>query len=132
MVLFCNTCNKCLCWRNFITKHGLLPPIQDTGLITAVSEGGQDISPERMMRLQRELGDCRSGTQKRFSMICSVDGCTCCSPTPPASIEYIRASKLRALAMTTSTRSELLPDIPTVGEFVRGYESSIWWATRAS
>ena len=31
-------------------------PLQDTGLITAVSEGGQDISPERMMRLQRELG----------------------------------------------------------------------------
>jgi hydrophobe/amphiphile efflux-1 (HAE1) family protein len=32
-------------------------PLQDTGLITAVSEGGQDISPERMMRLQRELGE---------------------------------------------------------------------------
>jgi HAE1 family hydrophobic/amphiphilic exporter-1 len=32
-------------------------PIQDTGLITAVSEGGQDISPERMMRVQRELGE---------------------------------------------------------------------------
>jgi tripartite-type tricarboxylate transporter receptor subunit TctC len=51
--------------------------------------------------------------------------------TPPASIEYIRASKLRALAMTTATRSELLPDIPTVGEFVRGYESSIWWGVGA-
>ena len=42
----------------------------------------------------------------------------------PASIEYIRAGKLRALAVTTATRSEALPDIPTVGEFVPGYEAS--------
>ena len=40
------------------------------------------------------------------------------------SIEYIRAGKLRALAITTTTRSEALPDIPTVGEFVPGYEAS--------
>ena len=40
------------------------------------------------------------------------------------SIEYIRAGKLRALAVTTATRSEALPDIPTVGEFVPGYEAS--------
>ena len=40
------------------------------------------------------------------------------------SIEYIRAGKLRALAVTTAVRSELLPDIPTVGEFVPGYEAS--------
>src|SRR5262249_12007179 len=44
----------------------------------------------------------------------------------PASIEYIRAGKLRALAVTTATRSEALPDIPTVGEFVPGYEGSGW------
>ena len=44
--------------------------------------------------------------------------------TLPASIEYIRAGKLRALAVTTATRSEALPDIPTVGEFVPGYEAS--------
>jgi tripartite-type tricarboxylate transporter receptor subunit TctC len=43
-----------------------------------------------------------------------------------ASIEPIRAGKLRALAVTTSTRSEALPDIPTVGEFVPGFESSGW------
>jgi len=43
-----------------------------------------------------------------------------------ASIEYIRASKLRPLAVTTATRSEALPDIPTVGEFVPGYEASSW------
>ena len=44
----------------------------------------------------------------------------------PASIEYIRAGKLRALAVTTAARSEALPDIPTVAEFVPGYEASAW------
>ena len=43
-----------------------------------------------------------------------------------ASIAYIRAGKLRPLAVTTATRSEALPDIPTVGEFVPGYEASGW------
>ena len=52
------------------------------------------------------------------------------SPTP-ASIEYIRAGKLRALAVTTATRSEALPDIPTVGEFVPGYEASSWYGIGA-
>jgi tripartite-type tricarboxylate transporter receptor subunit TctC len=47
--------------------------------------------------------------------------------TMPASIEYIRAGKLRALGVTTTTRSEALPDIPTVGEVVPGYEASSWW-----
>jgi tripartite-type tricarboxylate transporter receptor subunit TctC len=40
------------------------------------------------------------------------------------SIEYIRAGKLRALAVTTAGRSELLPDVPTVGDFLPGYEAS--------
>jgi tripartite-type tricarboxylate transporter receptor subunit TctC len=40
------------------------------------------------------------------------------------SIEYIRAGRLRALAVTTATRSEALPEVPTVGEFVPGYEAS--------
>jgi tripartite-type tricarboxylate transporter receptor subunit TctC len=44
----------------------------------------------------------------------------------PTSIEQIRAGKLRALAVTTTMRSEALPDIPTVGEFVPGYEASGW------
>jgi tripartite-type tricarboxylate transporter receptor subunit TctC len=44
----------------------------------------------------------------------------------PGSIEYIRAGKLRALAVTTATRSEALPDLPAVGDFVPGYESSAW------
>jgi tripartite-type tricarboxylate transporter receptor subunit TctC len=41
-----------------------------------------------------------------------------------SSLEYIRAGKLRALAVTTATRADALPDIPTVGEFVPGYEAS--------
>jgi tripartite-type tricarboxylate transporter receptor subunit TctC len=41
-----------------------------------------------------------------------------------SSIEHIRAGKLRALAVTSSTRSEALPDVPTMGEFVPGYEAS--------
>ena len=44
-----------------------------------------------------------------------------------ASIEYVRAGKLRALAVTTATRSEALPDLPAVGEFVPGYEASGWY-----
>jgi tripartite-type tricarboxylate transporter receptor subunit TctC len=47
--------------------------------------------------------------------------------TLPASIELIRAGKLRALAVTTATRSQALPDILTVGDFVPGYEASSWW-----
>jgi tripartite-type tricarboxylate transporter receptor subunit TctC len=46
--------------------------------------------------------------------------------TLAGSIEHIRAGKLRALAVTTATRSEALPDIPSVGEFVPGYEASQW------
>jgi tripartite-type tricarboxylate transporter receptor subunit TctC len=42
------------------------------------------------------------------------------------SIEYIRAGRLRALAVTTATRSEALPDLPTVAESVPGYEASSW------
>ena len=45
----------------------------------------------------------------------------------PASIEYIRAGKLRPLAVTTAARSETLPDIPTVGDVVPGYEASTWF-----
>jgi tripartite-type tricarboxylate transporter receptor subunit TctC len=47
--------------------------------------------------------------------------------TMPASIQYIRAGTLRALAVTTATRSEVLPDLPTVGTFVPGYEASTWY-----
>jgi tripartite-type tricarboxylate transporter receptor subunit TctC len=47
-------------------------------------------------------------------------------PTTVSSIEYIKTGRLRALAVTTATRSDALPDIPTVGEFVAGYEASAW------
>jgi tripartite-type tricarboxylate transporter receptor subunit TctC len=49
----------------------------------------------------------------------------------PTSIEHIRAGKLRPLAITSATRSELLPDVPTVGDFVPGYESSAWYGVGA-
>jgi len=52
-------------------------------------------------------------------------------PAIVSSIEYIRASKLRALAVTTARRSELLPDIPTVAEFVAGYEADNWFGVCA-
>lgn len=44
----------------------------------------------------------------------------------PPSLEHIKAGTLRALAVTTAVRSPVLPDVPTVGEFVRGYEASGW------
>jgi tripartite-type tricarboxylate transporter receptor subunit TctC len=44
----------------------------------------------------------------------------------PASIQFIKSGKLRALAVTTATRSEALPDLPAMGEFVPGYEASGW------
>ena len=45
----------------------------------------------------------------------------------PASLGYIKAGKLRALAVTTAKRQELLPDVPTVGEFLPGYEARGWY-----
>jgi tripartite-type tricarboxylate transporter receptor subunit TctC len=44
-----------------------------------------------------------------------------------SSIEYIRAGKLRPLAVSTATRVEALPDLPTVGDFLPGYEASDWY-----
>lgn len=51
--------------------------------------------------------------------------------TPPNSIAHIRSGSLRALAVTTTTRSEILPNVPTVGEFVPGYEVTSWWGIGA-
>jgi tripartite-type tricarboxylate transporter receptor subunit TctC len=44
----------------------------------------------------------------------------------PSSIEHIRTGKLRALAVTTAARSDALPEVPTVGDFVPGFEASFW------
>ena len=49
----------------------------------------------------------------------------------PASIEHIKAGRLRALAVTTAKRSETMPDAPTLGEFLPGYETSSWLAIGA-
>jgi tripartite-type tricarboxylate transporter receptor subunit TctC len=49
----------------------------------------------------------------------------------PTSLEHIRSGKLRPLAVTTSLRSEVLPDVPTVADFVPGYESSAWYGIGA-
>jgi tripartite-type tricarboxylate transporter receptor subunit TctC len=50
---------------------------------------------------------------------------------PAASIEYIRSGRLRALAVTAETRWEALPDVPTVSEFVPGYEATNWFGVGA-
>src|SRR5215468_2377629 len=49
----------------------------------------------------------------------------------PTSIEHIRAGKLRPLAITSTTRAELLPDLPPLSDFVPGYESSAWYGVGA-
>ena len=45
----------------------------------------------------------------------------------PTSAEYIRAGKLRGLAVTSTARSEVLPDLPTVADVLPGYEASAWY-----
>ena len=45
-------------------------------------------------------------------------------PTSPSVVEYVKSGRLRGLAVTTASRSETLPDVPTVSEFVPGYEVS--------
>jgi tripartite-type tricarboxylate transporter receptor subunit TctC len=47
--------------------------------------------------------------------------------TTPGSIEHIKAGQLRALAVTTTSRAAALPDLPTMGDFVPGYEASQWY-----
>jgi tripartite-type tricarboxylate transporter receptor subunit TctC len=52
-------------------------------------------------------------------------------PTMASVIEYVRTSQLPALAVTGATRSPMLPDVPTVSEFVPGYEAGGWWGIGA-
>ena len=49
----------------------------------------------------------------------------------PTSIEFIKAGKLRPLAVTTTARSEIFPELPTVADFVPGYEASAWYGVGA-
>jgi tripartite-type tricarboxylate transporter receptor subunit TctC len=51
--------------------------------------------------------------------------------TTPGTTEYVKTGRLRALAVTTAMRSEALPDVPTVGDFVPGYEASNWYGIGA-
>ena len=51
--------------------------------------------------------------------------------TTVSSLEYIKTGRLRALAVTTATRLDALPDVPTVDEFVPGYEASGWFGLGA-
>ena len=52
-------------------------------------------------------------------------------PTLVSAIEHIRAGKLRTLAVTAASRASVLPDIPTLSEFVPGYDATIWWGIAA-
>ena len=49
----------------------------------------------------------------------------------PSSIEHVKAGKLRALAVTTAERSEILPEVPTVSEFLPSFEASNWFGVAA-
>ena len=49
----------------------------------------------------------------------------------PSSIGYVKAGQLRPLAVTTATRSEALPELPSVGDAVAGYEASTWYGVGA-
>jgi tripartite-type tricarboxylate transporter receptor subunit TctC len=51
--------------------------------------------------------------------------------TTPASMAHIRSGRLRPLAVTTATRADVLPDLPTVGDFVSGYEATSWFGIGA-
>jgi tripartite-type tricarboxylate transporter receptor subunit TctC len=45
----------------------------------------------------------------------------------PGAIAFVKTGKLRALGVTTATRSDALPDVPAIGEIVKGYEASVWY-----
>jgi tripartite-type tricarboxylate transporter receptor subunit TctC len=49
----------------------------------------------------------------------------------PGSIEFVRSGQLRALGVTTAKRSDVLPDVPAIGEIVAGYEASVWYGIAA-
>jgi tripartite-type tricarboxylate transporter receptor subunit TctC len=51
--------------------------------------------------------------------------------TSPASMQFIKAGKVRALAVTTATRAAVLPDLPTVADFLPGYEATSWFGIGA-
>ena len=52
--------------------------------------------------------------------------------TTPGTVDYIKTGKLRGLAVTTASRAAVLPDLPTVGDFLKGYEASQWYGVVAT
>jgi tripartite-type tricarboxylate transporter receptor subunit TctC len=74
---------------------------------------------------------CRIAAERPRSPTCLADRVQVFFGPMPSSIEYIKTGKLRALAVTTATRSEALPDIPTVADFVPGYEASTFYGVSA-
>ena len=77
-----------------------------------------DLKADALSRAQAPIGLIGGQVQVYFGVMAS-------------SIEHIRAGTVRALAVTTATRSAALPDVPTVGESVAGYEASAWWGIGA-
>ncbi|MGB6940132.1 MAG: tripartite tricarboxylate transporter substrate-binding protein [Xanthobacteraceae bacterium] len=63
--------------------------------------------------------------------ICWADRRRLCSSLPSRTLAYIKAGKLHPLAVTSATRSAALPDVPTVSEFVPGYEATAWFGIGA-
>jgi tripartite-type tricarboxylate transporter receptor subunit TctC len=51
--------------------------------------------------------------------------------TIPQAIDYIRDGKLRVLAVTTATRSEMLPNVPVLSDFIPGFQAGSWWGLAA-
>ena len=63
--------------------------------------------------------------------ICSAGKFEFMFASAPSTIEYVKTGKLRALAVTTTKRSEALADVPTVAEFLPGFEASSWYGIGA-
>ena len=68
-----------------------------------------------------------SGLRRRWSLICWAGRCRRHLDNLPASIEHIRAGRLRALAVSTAARARTgVPNVPALGEFLPGFEASAW------
>jgi tripartite-type tricarboxylate transporter receptor subunit TctC len=103
------------------------------GKITMAS-AGSGTSPQLAGELFRIMTgiDWAHVTYRSSLMPDLISGHVQSSITPmPTSLEYIKTGKLRALAVTGATRSEILPDIPAINEFVPGYEASGWYGVGA-
>ena len=64
------------------------------------------------------------------SLICFPARCRSCSTILPTCAEHVKSGKLRGLAITSTTRSDVLPDLPPVADFLPGYEASAWYRPR--